>query len=172
MVHLAGLLIFGSGVAFSATPLVFTDGYSPVPGWAWYAASATIACFGLLLITRKRNKPARFGDGPLINTLKRSGFSIAPIKDGWQATGTWKNVLVTVQKTTGFEAARFARPWTIVVALPGQPIDPWPLLAEEGLIIEQTEQGFSVACTDLSRSERMHRLGEKLDQLVNYRHAQ
>jgi hypothetical protein len=171
MAYSIGLLLVGSGAALGAAPFFSFHAESTFPPWIWYMVALSVIGLGIMVIKR-RKKSSSFSDGPLVNTLKRSGFSIATRNDGWTANGTWKNVLVTVQKTTGFEAARFARPWTIVVALPGQPIDPWPLLAEEGLIIEQTEQGFSVACTDLSRRERMHRLGEKLDQLINYRHSQ
>jgi hypothetical protein len=123
-----------------------------------------------LMIARKQHASG-FSDGPLLSTLRERHFTITPAPDGWIAKGTWKDVPLIVRKTTGFEAARFARPWTIIVALPGAPIDPWPLLPAEGLIVECHAAGFTVSCTDLSRVERMHRLGERLNQLIELRQA-
>jgi hypothetical protein len=91
---------------------------------------------------------------------------MTPIPHGWQADGAWKGMPLVLRKGIGHEAGRFGRPWTIVAVLPGQPIEPWPFLPEEGLIVERRRDGFSVAMADLSRPERMHRLAERLNQLV------
>ena len=123
----------------------------------------------LLLLLRRAPQKMAFGDGPLLSTLKQAGFRINPIPNGWQADGAWKNVTMKVRKSTGHEAGRFGRPWTIVVTLPGQPAEPWAFMPEEGLIVEQRDESFTVAMADLSRPERMHRLGERLDQLLGQR---
>ncbi len=138
-----------------------------VTTWA-LAVGCVLAVVGLLLLRRPQRKPA-FGDGPLVSTLTQAGFRIAPIPNGWQGQGNWKGVALTVRKSIGHEAGRFGRPWTIVVAVPGRPAEPWPFLPEEGLIVERRPDGFSVAMADLSRPERMHRLGERLDQLLSQR---
>ena len=80
-----------------------------------------------------------------------------------------RNVPLKVRKSIGHEAGRFGRPWTIVVTLPGQPAEPWAFMPEEGLIVEQRKDSFTVAMADLSRPERMHRLGERLDHLLGQR---
>jgi hypothetical protein len=127
-----------------------------------------LAVIGVLLLRRPATRPA-LGDGPLVSTLTQAGFRISPAPQGWQADGTWKGVPLVVRKSTGHAAGRFGRPWTIVVALPGQPVEPWPFLPEEGLIVDHRDDGFSVAMADLSRPERMHRLGERLDHLLRER---
>jgi len=139
--------------------------------WWWMPAGCVIGMLGLWLIVARKHRSPGFSDGPLLSTLRERDFTITPSADGWLAKGTWKSIAIIVRKTTGYEAARFARPWTIVVALPGAPVDPWPLLPEEGLIVERHANGFSVSCTDLSRVERMHRLGERLNQLIEYRQS-
>jgi len=128
-----------------------------------------LAVVGLLLLLRRRQKKPTFGDGPLLSTLKEAGFKIGPVPNGWQADGTWKGVTLKVRKSIGHEAGRFGRPWTIVVTLPGQPAEPWAFMPEEGLIVEQRDESFTVAMADLSRPERMHRLGERLNQLLGQR---
>lgn len=143
----------------------------PLPGviTAWgVPLGVVLAVVGLLLLRRAPQKPA-FGDGPLLSTLKEAGFKINPIPNGWQADGAWKGVTLKVRKSTGHEAGRFGRPWTIVVTLPGQPAEPWAFMPEEGLIVEQRDENFTVAMADLSRPERMHRLGERLNQLLGQR---
>lgn len=127
-----------------------------------------LVVIGVLLLRRPATRPA-FGDGPLVSTLTQAGFRVAPVPQGWKADGSWKGVPLVVRKSTGHSAGRFGRPWTIVVALPGQPLEPWPFLPEEGLIVDHRDDGFSVAMADLSRPERMHRLGERLDQLLSHR---
>lgn len=127
-----------------------------------------VAVVGLLLLRRTPQKPT-FGDGPLLSTLKEAGFKIGPVPNGWQADGAWKGVPLKVRKSIGHEAGRFGRPWTIVVTLPGQPAEPWAFMPEEGLIVEQRDESFTVAMADLSRPERMHRLGERLNQLLGQR---
>jgi hypothetical protein len=127
-----------------------------------------LAVIGVLLLRRPIARPA-LGDAPLVSTLTQAGFHIDPDPHGWKADGSWKGVPLVVRKSTGHAADRFGRPWTIVVALPGQPIEPWPFLPEEGLIVDHRDDGFSVAMADLSRPERMHRLGERLDQLLRQR---
>jgi hypothetical protein len=57
-----------------------------------------------------------------------------------------------------------------VVSLPGRPAEPWPLLPEEGLLLDVRPEGFSVAMADLSRPERQHLFASRLDQLVAQRH--
>lgn len=128
-----------------------------------------LAALGLITwLWRPHSRPA-LGDGPLVSTLTGAGFRLANNPDGWQATGTWKGVPLVVRRSSGHAAGRFGRPWTVVVALPGQPIEPWPFLPEEGLIVDHRDDGFSVAMADLSRPERMHRLAERLDQLLRQR---
>ncbi len=127
-----------------------------------------IAVSGLLLLRQPRRKLA-LGDRPLISTLEEAGFRFTPIPNGWQADGNWKGVALIVRKSTGHDANRFGRPWTIVVTIPGLPLEPWPFLPEEGLIIEQRNKDFRVAMADLSRPEKMHRLGERLNQLLTPR---
>ncbi len=123
---------------------------------------------GLLLLRRPPRKPA-LGDRPLVSTLEEAGFHFTSIPNGWQADGSWKGVPLIVRKGIGHDANRFGRPWAIVIAMPGQPLEPWPFLPEEGVIIEQRKEGFSVAIADLSRPEKMHRLGERLNQLLAQR---
>ncbi len=142
----------------------------PLPAaWWWLGAGAGAGVLGLTLIWKRTKRGVTFGDAPLVNVLKERGFTISPERDGWMAHGTWKSIEMVVRKSSGYQASRFARPWTIAVGLPGTPIEPWPLLPEEGLIVEQHASGFTVTCTDLSRVERMHRLSERLDQLVKLR---
>ena len=144
----------------------------PLPNptaWYWLAGGIVAILIGAGMLLPRAKKTSGFSDGPLINTLKNSGFSIQPTPDGWLAKGSWKDVPLVVRKSNGYQAARFARPWTVVVAMPGHPIDPWPLYPEEGLIVEEHDSGFTVSCTDLSRVERMHRLGERLNLLVTLR---
>lgn len=138
-----------------------------IAGWS-LPLGVVLAIVGLVLLRRAPQKPA-FGDGPLLSTLKEAGFRINPIPNGWQADGAWKGVPLKVRKSIGHEAGRFGRPWTIVVTLPGQPVDPWPFLPEEGLIVDHRDADFTVAMADLSRPERMHRLGERLNQLLGQR---
>lgn len=168
---LSGLVLLIVGVYLAVY------GWLPVPAqvalpavlMTWgLVGGVALAVVGVLLLRPSPRKPA-FGDGPLVSTLTQAGFRIAPIPNGWQGQGTWKGVAVTVRKSSGHDAGRFGRPWTIVVALPGHPAEPWPFLPEEGLIIERRPDGFSVAMADLSRPERMHRLGERLDQLISQR---
>jgi hypothetical protein len=129
-----------------------------------------LAVVGLLvLLLRRAPQKPTFGDGPLLSTLKEAGFKIGPVPNGWQADGAWKGVPLKIRKSTGHEAGRFGRPWTIVVTLPGQPAEPWAFMPEEGLIVEQRDNSFTVAMADLSRPERMHRLGERLNQLLGQR---
>lgn len=138
-----------------------------VQTWA-LPLGVALGVVGILLLRRPAARPA-LGDGPLTSTLTQAGFRLSPVPNGWQAEGTWKGVPLVVRKSTGHAAGRFGRPWTIVVALPGQPVEPWPFLPEEGLIVDHRDEGFSVAMADLSRPERMHRLGERLDHLVSQR---
>jgi hypothetical protein len=142
----------------------------PVDAADWMLPlGAVLAALGLVaLLWRAPRRPA-FGDGPLITTLTDHGFRLGTNPDGWQATGVWKGVPLVVRRSSGHAAGRFGRPWTIVVALPGQPGEPWPFLPEEGLIVDHRDDGFSVAMADLSRPERMHRLGERLDELLRHR---
>ena len=127
-----------------------------------------IAVSGLLLLRQPRRKLA-LGDRPLVSTLEESDFEFTSVPHGWQAEGTWKSVPLIVRKSVGHDASRFGRPWTIVVTLPGQPLEPWPFMPEEGLIVERRKNDFSVAMADLSRPEKMHRLGERLNQLLTQR---
>ena len=168
IVGLLMVIIGSAGIAARWVPAAFM----PIPvEWWWMPAGCTIGILGLWQIVARKPRHAGFNDGPLLSTLRERDFTITPSADGWLAKGNWKSISLVVRKTTGYEAARFARPWTIVVALPGTPIDPWPLLPEEGLIVERHANGFSVSCTDLSRVERMHRLGERLNQLIEYRQS-
>jgi len=128
-----------------------------------------LAAIGLVLVLWRAPRPPAMGDGPLVNTLTDAGFRLSSNPDGWQASGSWKGVPLIVRRSSGHAAGRFGRPWTIVVALPGQPIEPWPFLPEEGMIVDHRDDGFSVAMADLSRPERMHRLGERLDHLLRLR---
>lgn len=127
-----------------------------------------IAACGLLLLRQPRRKLA-LGDRPLVSTLEEADFHFISVTHGWQAEGTWKRVPLIVRKSVGHDASRFGRPWTIVVTLPGQPLEPWPFMPEEGLIVERRKDDFSVAMADLSRPEKMHRLGERLNQLLTQR---
>ena len=104
--------------------------------------SVGIAVSGLFLLRRPPRKPA-LGDRPLVSTLEEAGFHFTSIPNGWQADGSWKGVPLIVRKGIGHDANRFGRPWAIVVVLPGQPLEPWPFLPEEGVIIEQRSDGFS-----------------------------
>lgn len=126
------------------------------------------AVSGLFILCQPRRKLG-LGDRPLLSTLEEADFHIASIPNGWQAKGTWKSVPLIVRKSIGHDASRFGRPWTIVVTLPGQPFEPWPFMPEEGLIVERRKDDFSVAMADLSRPEKMHRLGERLNQLLAQR---
>ena len=168
LIALGCLIIGGWLVAYGWLPAIAR---LPLPevivSWAM-PLGVVLAIVGLLLLRRAPQKPA-FGDGPLLSTLKQAGFRINPVPNGWQADGAWKGVPLKVRKSIGHEAGRFGRPWTIVVTLPGQPIDPWPFLPEEGLIVDHRDNDFTVASADLSRPERMHRLGERLDHLVGQR---
>lgn len=130
---------------------------------------AITAALGLVSLLWRAPKRPALGDGPLVSTLTDAGFRLANNPDGWQATGSWQGVPLVVRRSSGHSAGRFGRPWTIVVALPGQPIEPWPFLPEEGLIVDHRDDGFSVAMADLSRPERMHRLGERLTTLLRQR---
>ena len=168
---LIGLLLLIAGVYLVLHGWLPGSAQVPLPAvvasWAM-ALGCMLAVIGLLLVRPPPRKPA-FGDGPLVSTLTQAGFRIAPIPNGWQGQGNWKGVALTVRKSIGHDAGRFGRPWTIVVAVPGHPAEPWPFLPEEGLITERRAEGFSVAMADLSRPERMHRLGERLDQLLGQR---
>jgi hypothetical protein len=165
------LICLLGGAWLAAYAWLPTAAQLPLPelvlGWALPLGLALVV-IGVLLVRGKAAKPA-LGDGPLVSTLTQAGFRIDPGPQGWKADGSWKGVPLVVRKSTGHAAGRFGRPWTIVVALPGQPIEPWPFLPEEGLIVDHRDDGFSVAMADLSRPERMHRLGERLDQLVRNR---
>ncbi len=127
-----------------------------------------IVVSGLFLLRRPPRKLA-LGDRPLVSTLEEAGFHFTSIPNGWQADGSWKGVPLIVRKGIGHYANRFGRPWAIVITLPGQPLEPWPFLPEEGVIVEQRKEGFNVAIADLSRPEKMHRLGERLNQLLAHR---
>ncbi len=164
-----GLVIVGGYLAIHAwLPTSFQASLPAlIANWALAIGCVLTAC-GLLLLRPAPRRPA-FGDGPLVTTLTQAGFRTAANPDGWQAHGQWKGVALTVRRSNGHHAGRFGRPWTIVVALPGRPAEPWPFMPEEGLIIDRRPDGFSVAMADLSRPERMHRLGERLDQLIAQR---
>ncbi len=164
-----GCLIIGAWLAaYAWLPAI---AQLPLPavisGWS-LPLGVVLAIVGLLVLRRPAQKPA-FGDGPLTSTLKEAGFRFNPIPNGWQADGSWKGVPLKVRKSIGHEAGRFGRPWTIVVTVPGQPAEPWPFLPEEGLIVDQRDADFTVAMADLSRPERMHRLGERLNHLLGQR---
>jgi hypothetical protein len=167
----------GLGLALSGIFLALTGLMPDLFGLPLPAALArwrlplggVLGVIGTVLLLRPARRRPSFGDGPLIATLTQAGFRIAPSRDGWRGQGSWKGVAMTVLKSSGHEAGRFGRPWTIVVALPGRPAEPWPFQPEEGLIIDRRPDGFSVAMADLSRPERMHRLGERLDHLLGQR---
>jgi hypothetical protein len=169
MRRFSGFILFLAGCALIAARWV-PAAMLPIPAAGWWLPLGIVAVvMGIVLLRPRNRRTTTFGDAPLINILRERGFTIAPEGDGWLANGTWKSITMVVRKSSGYQAARFARPWTIAVGLPGTPIEPWPLLPEEGLIVERHENGFTVTCTDLSRVERMHRLGERLDQLIKLR---
>lgn len=164
-----GCIVVGAWlVAYAWLPAI---AQLPLPEFiaAWSVPlGVVLVVAGLLMLRRAPQKPA-FGDGPLLSTLKQAGFRINAVPNGWQADGAWKDVPLKVRKSIGHEAGRFGRPWTIVVTVPGQPAEPWAFMPEEGLIVEQRKDSFTVAMADLSRPERMHRLGERLDHLLGQR---
>jgi hypothetical protein len=133
-------------------------------------AGIIAAALGMILLFWRAPRRPTFSDAPIVSALIAEGFQMSKTPDSWQASGTWKGVPLVVRRSAGHAAGRFGRPWTIVVSLPGQPIEPWPYLPEEGLIVELRDHGFSVAMADLSRPECMHRISERLNQLVQLRH--
>lgn len=169
---LVALLLVVGGCWFAAHAWLPTTARIPLPesidGWALPAGGIAAALGLVLLLWRPPRRPA-LGDGPIVSTLTGAGFRLANTPDGWQATGTWKGVPLVVRRSAGHAAGRFGRPWTIVAILPGQPAEPWPYLPEEGLIVDHRDDGFTVAMADLSRPERMHRLSERLDELLRHR---
>lgn len=141
----------------------------PMVGWL-LPAGAGLAAVGLgLLLVRPVRPPALLSDAPLVAVLERAGFTLHRSVRGWQASGTWRGTPLVVRLGPGHEATRFGRPWTVVVSLPGRPAEPWPLMPEEGLVIDVRTDGFSVAMADLSRPERQHLFASRLDTLIAQR---
>ncbi len=134
-------------------------------------AGALCAALGVVLLLLPRRRSAGLpSDDTIVATLTRSGFRFDHHTDGWLAQGAWRGVPVVVRRGSGREAARFARPWVIVVSLPGRPAEPWPLPPSQGGIIEIRPEGFSVSLPDLSSPDQQSRLAQRLDTIIASRH--
>jgi hypothetical protein len=174
LVALMFLAVGGLAAAHAALPPRWSGWLDALPpalvGWL-QPAGAGLAAVGLgMLLIRPRRTGALLSDAPLIGMLEHAGFSVLRSVRGWQASGMWRGTPLVVRLGPGYEATRFGRPWTVVVSLPGRPAEPWPLLPEEGLLLDVRPEGFSVAMADLSRPERQHLFSSRLDQLVAQRH--
>ncbi len=175
-VLIALMMIAGGGLvaAHSVLPPGWSGWVSLVPtaitGWLMPGGAALAAIgLGMLLIRPRRSGPL-LSDAPLVSVLDRAGFTVHRSARGWQASGLWQGTPLVVRLGPGHEATRFGRPWTVVVSLPGRPAEPWPLLPEEGLVLDVRPEGFSVAMADLSRPERQHLFTSRLNTLVTQRH--
>jgi hypothetical protein len=174
---LVALLMIAAGglaAAHSVLPPGWSGWVSLVPttvvGWLMPAGAAFAAIgLGMLLVRPRRSGPL-LSDAPLINVLEHADFTVHRSARGWQASGLWHGTPLVVRLGPGHEATRFGRPWTVVVSLPGRPAEPWPLLPEEGLVLDVRPEGFSVAMADLSRPERQYLFASRLNMLVAQRH--
>lgn len=174
-VLIAVLMIAAGGLAAArpVMPPAWSDWYRLLPdafaGWLLPAGAALAAIgLGMLLIRPRRTEPL-LSDAPLVSVLERAAFTVQRSARGWQASGLWQGTPLVVRLGPGHEATRFGRPWTVVVSLPGRPAEPWPLLPEEGLILDVRPNGFSVAMADLSRPERQYLFSDRLNILIAHR---
>lgn len=171
---LIALLMIAAGGLAAVRPALPSGWSDRVPtaiaDWLLPAGAALAAVgLGMLLIRPRRSAPL-LSDAPLISVLDRAGFTVHRSARGWQASGLWQGTPLVVRLGPGHEATRFGRPWTVVVSLPGRPAEPWPLMPEEGLVLDLRPEGFSVAMADLSRPECQHLFASRLNTLVAQRY--
>jgi hypothetical protein len=133
-------------------------------------AGGALVALGAALLLIPRRRGAAASDHAIVATLTRHGFRFTPLAEGWQASGSWREVPMVLRRGGGREAARFGRPWVVVVSLPGRPAEPWPLHPAQGGVVDLRHDGFSVSLPDLCVPGQQDRLAERLDIIVASRH--
>jgi hypothetical protein len=125
-----------------------------------------VGAFGLVLAALPRRRGVEHGDAVIRAELERRGFLITPDVGGWRADGEWDGRKALIRRVSGYEAARFGRPWIIEVSLRGVPREPWPLHPDEGKVVDRRDHGFSVTIPALGRPVDHRRVSDLISAVV------
>lgn len=125
-----------------------------------------LALVGLALAVVSRRRAPELDDAPIRRELVRRGLMLVTDVGGWRADGSWDGVVVQIRRVSGFEASRFGRPWVIEVSVRGRPREPWPLVPDEGKVVDVRDHGFSATIPALSRPDGQARTAELIGAVV------
>lgn len=112
--------------------------------------AVVLGIVGLVLLFYRRRSPPVARDAVLDELLRRD-FTQTDEAHGWRASGRWDGRAIEIRRVSGYESNRFGLPTVVEVTARGRPVDPWPLMPEEGRIVDQRDHAVSIAIPLLSR---------------------
>src|SRR4051812_17400276 len=125
-----------------------------------------VGVLGLVLAALPRHTGVDLSDAPVRAELERRGFLITADVGGWRADGEWSGRKLLVRRVSGYEASRFGRPWVIEVTARGRPREPWPLVPEEGKVVDVRDHGFTATIPALGRPDGQARAAALIGAVV------
>jgi hypothetical protein len=125
-----------------------------------------LGALGLVLAVIPRRSGPEHTDAVIRAELEHRGFLITADVGGWRADGEWDGNKALIRRVSGYEAARFGRPWIIEVSLCGVPREPWPLHPDEGKVVDRRDHGFSVTIPALGRPTDRDRVAHLISAVV------